>query len=52
MKTIAQYIGIALIIIIAVDFVGFLAWGFSGQTPVDGFYVGAITRNVLQAIFF
>lgn len=49
---IAQTILTIAVVIIAVDFLGFLAWGMSGQMPVDGFYVGAITRNILQAVFF
>lgn len=49
---IAQTILTIAVVVIAIDVLGFLAWGMSGQMPVDGFYVGAITRNVLQAILF
>lgn len=38
------------IVILAIDFIGFVLWAMSGQQPVDGFYVGAITTNVLRAI--
>lgn len=38
--------------ILLIDFIGFVAWIASGQHPVDGFYVGAITANVLKAIIF
>lgn len=41
-----------LIILMVIDFVCFLAWGFSGQYPADGFYLGRISREILQAIFF
>jgi hypothetical protein len=37
-------------IIIVIDVLGFMAWAMSGQAPVDGFYVGAITTNILRAI--
>jgi hypothetical protein len=33
--------------LVAVDFLGFVAWIASGQTPVDGFYIGALTARVL-----
>lgn len=50
MKNIAKIALGVVAIVIAVDFLGFMAWIASGQTPVDGFYVGAITANVLKAI--
>lgn len=30
------------------DFVGFCLWVASGQVPVDGFYVGALTANAVR----
>lgn len=47
-QTILTIIAVALVI----DFLFFLAWAMSGQMPVDSFYIGAITRNILQAVFF
>lgn len=51
MQTI-KTIGIVIIIILAIDFLGMMLWAMSGQFPVDNFYIGAISRNILQAIFF
>jgi hypothetical protein len=34
--------------ILFVDFIGFLAWIISGQFPVDSFYLGSITSNLIQ----
>lgn len=45
-----KYIGIALASILALDFFAFALWIFSGQHPVDGFYAGAITANIIKAI--
>lgn len=38
----------AVAIVGAVDVFGFLAWVASGQVPVDGWYIGALTANVLR----
>jgi len=43
--------GIVAIILIA-DFIGFCAWIYSGQHPVDNFYLGTITAHILKAIIF
>ena len=40
------------LVILAIDFVGFMFWAMSGQYPIDGFYVGSITTHILQAVFF
>lgn len=48
-KTAAVAGGIALAIL-AIDFVGFVAWVGSGQVPADGFYVGRITAEIIKAI--
>ncbi len=45
-KTILTIVALALFI----DFIGFTAWATSGQKPVDNFYVGAITTNVLRTV--
>jgi len=34
------------------DMLGYMLWATSGQAPVDGFYIGAITANVLRALLF
>jgi hypothetical protein len=34
--------------LMALDVLGFLMWVASGQTPVDGFYIGALTAHLLS----
>lgn len=51
-KSILGLIVWIVVIILVIDFIGFLAWGLSGQYPADSFYIGAITRNILQALLF
>lgn len=36
--------------VLAADFIGFLLWALSGQTPVDGMYVGMITHYFITGI--
>jgi len=50
MKNTLNIAGIIAFFILVVDFFGFMAWALSGQQPVDGFYLGAITANILRAI--
>jgi len=47
-----QILGVIVIAILIIDLIGFTAWIASGQHPVDGFYIGSITANVLKAILF
>ena len=37
-----------ILIILAIDLVGFIAWIVSGQLPVDNFYIGTITANIIK----
>ena len=46
MKTI---IGVIVGVLMA-DFVGFLAWIYSGQVPSGGFWLGRITFEILKSI--
>ncbi len=39
------WIGVA---IITIDMVGAMMWAVTGQTPQDGFYIGAITNGVIH----
>lgn len=39
-----------IIFICFVDLLGFVAWFYSNQTPVDNFYIGSITANILKNI--
>ena len=52
MKDTIKTIAGALAVVAMVDMFGFMAWIVSGQTPADGFYVGALTASVLRALFF
>jgi hypothetical protein len=36
--------------IMIIDVLGFMMWTLSNQSPVDGFYVGAITSNIIKMI--
>ena len=45
-----KYVSIAVASVMMIDALGFVAWIASGQMPVDGFYIGAITAQVLKAI--
>ena len=46
MKTI---IGVLVGVLIA-DFVGFLAWVYSGQVPSGGFWLGRLTFEFLKVV--
>lgn len=53
MSTLSRILGIVAFIaaaIIALDVLGFMAWVASGQVPADGFYLGAITSNIIKCI--
>lgn len=39
-----------LAFILALDALAFCAWIVSGQHPIDGFYFGAITANIIKAL--
>lgn len=45
-----QKIVTAILIILAIDFAGFIAWSLSGNRPVDNFYIGTITTHTLRAV--
>jgi hypothetical protein len=48
MKDTLKIIGGVIVAILLVDAFGFMAWIYSGQTPVDNFYIGTITAHVLK----
>lgn len=52
MTNIFKTVGWVIVIVLVVDFFCFMAWVASGQHPVDGFYFGAITANVLKFLIF
>lgn len=39
-----------VMIILLVDAIGFVMWALSGQSPADGFFVGRITRSIVQEV--
>lgn len=51
LKQIIQLILSGIAIILALDFLGFVAWILSGQSPAgDMYYLGSITAHILKAI--
>lgn len=46
-----RYIFYAIVFLLVIDVIGFMAWALSGQFPADNFYAGIITKNVLQLVF-
>lgn len=32
------------------DLIGCIAWAMSGQSPVDSFYIGTVSRNIIIAV--
>ncbi len=51
MKKILSFTIDAVLIILTLDFLGFVMWAMSGQMPADGFYIGAITHHLLTFFF-
>ena len=47
MKTI-KLVFVAIAIILFIDFAGMICWAMSGQRPIDGMYIGAISTNVIR----
>lgn len=47
-----QGIATVMITILMIDMMFFTLWIISGQQPVDNFYFGSITNNILKAIIF
>lgn len=38
----------AVVSLLLIDAVCFFLWALSGQHPADGFYLGAITKNIIS----
>ena len=51
MKDTLKIIGGVIAFILMADAFCFMLWIVSGQYPVDGFYFGAITANILRLFF-
>lgn len=49
-KDIKMIILIIIAAVLIVDAISFMAWVVSGQTPVDSFYFGAITSNIIKLL--
>lgn len=52
MKQAIQMVLTIIVVLLIIDFIGMIAWAMSGQFPTDSFYLGAISRNIIQVIFF
>ena len=50
MKTIIKIVIGVIVGVLMADFVGFLAWVYSGQVPSGGFWLGRITFEILKSI--
>ena len=50
MKENLSIIGQVIVGYLMLDFVFFFIWVESGQVPVDGFYLGNLTTNILKII--
>lgn len=50
MRNIFRTVLWVLVIAFMVDFACFIWWTMSGQKPVDSFYVGAISANIIKGI--
>ena len=48
MRDFFKIAGSVIALVLIVDAFGFLAWVFSGQHPLDNFYIGTITAHALQ----
>lgn len=40
----------ALLLFIVIDVIAYVSWTVTGQTPIDNFYLGALTNLILQTI--
>lgn len=37
-------------LVLLIDALGFIVWVLSGQKPIDGWYIGAVTAHVVRAV--
>lgn len=49
-QTIKIIIGLILAILL-IDFMGMLCWIYSGQQPIDNFYIGTISTNIIRFFY-
>lgn len=48
-----KYISIlikVLLVIMVIDFLGFISWSLSDSKPIDNFYAGVITTKIIRVI--
>ena len=50
MKQIINVFFTVMMVALIIDAIAFVSWSLSGQVPVDGFYIGAITKNIIQLV--
>lgn len=48
MYSIFNTVAVVVLWVVMIDVLFFLLWGFSGQTPVDSFYMGSFTAHLLS----
>lgn len=47
---IKEYLIALCIFVILIDLLGFIMWSLSGQQPADSFFLGSITRSIINLI--
>jgi hypothetical protein len=47
-KSILNFISVFVLTYMAIDVLGAIWWAMSGQIPTDNFFLGSITREILQ----
>ncbi len=50
MKNTINFLLTIVFVYLCIDAFAFVMWAMSGQHPVDGFYVGAVTTTLIKSI--
>ena len=50
MKSIINFIINSITVYMLIDALAFMMWAMSGQHPVDGFYIGAVTTTLIKGM--
>lgn len=48
LRVFSEAILTVIVIYLFIDFVSLILWVYSGQHPVDGFYLGSVTANIIK----
>lgn len=47
---IKELIGYAIMFVLMVDILGFIAWATTGQKPEDNFHAGIISESIIKLV--